>query len=500
LVGRAPAGSEPSRDGGGNIRRWVRDASVYGTASVLVQVVGVLGVPLFSRAFSTAQYGVMDAASILVSLGTLMVLLGIPYGLQREYLEAATRGTAGRLMSTCLAAVLITSAALATPIIVASPMLSGALFHTATWASALAWAAVGLPFGVIWATLSVVVQLQHRPTIYGIAAVAGAVVNFASSLLLVLVFKAGLPGFFAGTAAGAAVSAGTVAVALRRDFGPPAGFRLMRPVVAFGLPILPASLLTWAQSYANRFVVLGLGDASMMGILGIGVRISMLLSLIVSAVASAWNPQVMRLHVEDPAAEADFRAKATSLYAYFLAVVGLLVMMLAREIVAIAAPPTYSLAAQAAPLLIASVFATGLAGLLGTGISLARKSAHYAWAALIAVTANLLVTAALLRPVGVVAAAIGAACGSVAMLLYQAWQGHALAPAPLAWRRIVVSTVAVFTAAISLTVLYTAPILLRVGVSLAAIAAMSFAVDGAAADWRNVFERVRAVVSGVASR
>jgi O-antigen/teichoic acid export membrane protein len=466
----------------------------------LVQAVGVLGVPLFSRAFTTAQYGVMDAASILVSLGTLIVLLGIPYGLQREYLEAGVRGTAGRLMSTCLAAVLLTSAALAIPIIVASPALSRVLFHTPTWGSALAWAAVGLPFGVIWATLSVVVQLQHRPIIYGIAAVAGAVVNFIASLVLVLVFKAGLPGFFAGTAAGGAVSAGIVVAALVKDFGPPAGFRLMRPVVAFGLPILPASLLTWAQSYANRFVVLGLGDASMMGVLGIAVRVSMLISLLVSAVASAWNPQIMRLHVEDPVAEADFRAKATSLYAYFLAIVGLLVMMLAKEIVAVAAPSAYSRAAQAAPLLIAAVFATGLAGLLGTGISLARKSGHYAWGALLAVATNLLLTAALIRPLGLVAAAIGAACGSVAMLLYQAWQGHVLAPAPWDWRRIVVSTFALFIAAISLTLLYSSPTVLRVGVSFAAIALMSFAVGGASEDWRNVFARVRAVVSRAASR
>jgi O-antigen/teichoic acid export membrane protein len=488
-----PESELDTRTHGGHIRRWARDAGGYGVAAVAVQAIGVLSIPIFSRAFTTSQFGIMDMVAIVASLVTVLALLGVPYGLQREYYAAASNRTERRLVSTSLLAVTTTSLLVAVGIGLSAEVLSEALFESPAGTGALIWAAVAIPFGTIWVTLSLVLQSEHRLLTYGVAAVGGAAANLVASLILVFGFDSGLPGFFAGTAIGSAVTTAVALAGLRGSLGRPGRPRTLKPVLSFGLPIVPAAVMTWGLSYANRFIVLALGSTSMLGVVGIASRVSLVLGLAAGAFANAWNPQILRLHEEDPQAEAEFRARATAMYAYFVAMAACALMVVTPELVAVAAPPAYAAAAAVAPLLVCGVFIAGLAGLMGSGISLGRRTAGYSWGALIAVTTNLGLTALLLPSLGMVAVGVGTTAGAAGMLLFQAWRGQRLVPAKWEYRRVWVSVVSLAATASLFTAIYQASLFARLASGVTAIVVMSAFAGGVVQDWRAVLSPGRSL-------
>ena len=107
-----------------------RQSLVYGLGGAVLQLVGLITLPVYARVFTPAEYGVIELATVAFTLLIIAVDAGLGAAMQREYFDVPEEDRRARTTVTSTAT--ITSVALATllaiPAILLREPLAGWLF------------------------------------------------------------------------------------------------------------------------------------------------------------------------------------------------------------------------------------------------------------------------------------------------------------------------------------------------------------------------------------
>ena len=430
-------------------RAFVRDAAVYGAGRVAVQALALVTVPVFTRVFSPAEYGVIDSLTMLVLVVTVVASLGLESATQRSYFDYPADDVRSRraVLATGWWTLVATSTIAVGLAVVAAPLISRAMFGEDDRATVVAIALGTAPVLLLTNFCLEVLRVRGLPVRYSALAFTAAVLSVGSALVLTLAWRATIEAYYlgllggglAGLAAGVLATRGWIRLAFDR--------RELRTMLRFGLPLVPVAAATWVLQSIDRFFLLRFSPLSEVGLYGVGARVANLLLLLVAAFALAWSPFALDLHARDPEEERRVRARALVLAAAALGFVAVTLGVFAREIVAVVAPPAFARGWEAVALLSASVLFIGLNTVVMTGISIARRTGYFARYAFYAALVNIALNFALIPPFGMVGAA--AATAMAYAVLFGAYYRRAqrLDPAPFDRRGLAT----VFAVAIAVT-------------------------------------------------
>ena len=127
--------------------------------------------------------------------------------------------------------------------------------------------------------------------------------------------KVGLLDYIIGVARDPAVAARSYVVPVAINYDRVLEDRsLLREMLRFGVPLMPAGAAMWAGTLINRPVVLAVGSPAMLGVLGAGFRIGTGVLLLVNAFQLAWPAFAYSIKSDEEARriEGDARKRAAS--------------------------------------------------------------------------------------------------------------------------------------------------------------------------------------------
>jgi len=242
-----------------------RDGTIYALAGVASQGIAFLLFPFFAHVFDPADYGVIDLLGVAMIFVQLTVALEVAQGLGRHFAElddpaeqrlyASTAWLFTIACYTAFAAVALVLAGALTDLVLGEGVRTGVLrlAVAAMWAYGVGYLAIDLS------------RWRLRPRQFALTAVTTTAVVTASSAVYVLVLDLGVQGAFLGQLTGFATG-GALAVALNRDL---LRARLstarLRTMLAYSLPLVPASTGVFLNGYADRVAIqsrLTLGDVA----------------------------------------------------------------------------------------------------------------------------------------------------------------------------------------------------------------------------------------------
>ncbi|HEU5295316.1 MAG TPA: lipopolysaccharide biosynthesis protein [Burkholderiaceae bacterium] len=421
-----------------------RDGAVYALGTIVSRGLGLLLLPLYTRALAPDSFGLLDLIVTTGVLANLVVPLETPQAVARLWNERAAGDGRRRLAATGL-----TFAAMGYTLFVATglmfaPMIA-ALLSTRGDAPAAVRAGVVL---VAANGLMLVLQGQFRyalrPRAYATVGVAYSLLMLAGMAVLVMTQRASVSSVLWLQAAAAAVVAVGCAWTLRRDIGWNLDRAELRAMLHYALPLVPASLAVFATLNLHRYVLNSLGTLEQVGLYGLASRLASVATLVLIGVQSALTPLIYVHH-----AEPDTPANLARLFEAFWGLSLLACLALAvfgPELLALLAPGDY---AGAAPLVLWLAPAALLAQMyiFAPGIPLAKKT-HWQLALTVASGALGLVLALWLVPHW---QAVGAAVSTCAASgqFFAAWlaMGQRLYRLPLRWAPLVAATMAYLVAA-----------------------------------------------------
>nr|WP_157551367.1 lipopolysaccharide biosynthesis protein [Kineosphaera limosa] len=380
-------------------------------------VVATVVSPILARLLAIPEFGSLAAAIALFQLLSLLAVFGLDHALELQRVEDRDDDTKARglLAAGVLYAALVTLLAAATsqwwaPTL-GFPSGGGIVLVT------LLWTAPGAAVIMVQSLLQAEDRLLPFTIVSLFSTVGGQV--FGMGLLLFVERSAIVYAWGGVIGQVLAFCLGLIWTRPRwRGIwdGP-----LIRSALALGIPLVFASLSQFILSAGDRFIIQRYLGESQTARYQIAFTVGNVMALILAFLNRAWLPRLKSIEDETTRWHVIGASRDGLYWLLGFAVLG--VTVASPTLLRIFAPPSYDLEPLTIVVFIVALGAvpTAAAGATGRMLITMRISKPLAWAALVALVTKLVVTFALLAPLGLAGAALGTLVGIGAQALALRW-------------------------------------------------------------------------------
>ena len=389
----------------GSIGAVARDVAVYGSGDLLLRVAALVTVPVYTRVFEPAEYGVLSFVWMTQVLLGAVLALGGDSAYARYFFEAKTHRERQVITSTLLAFLLVWSVAVVAVFLPFAGPLSRWAFDSHEYGDVLALALVLAPLMLMNTMLAQALRNEFRAKLVAALNVATALLGTALGLFAVFFLDWGLVGVVAGMVAGSALLLPARAWAARSLLAARFSMRVLRPLLKFGVGLVPAALAWWVVDLSDRLVLARLSTADELGFYSVAITLASALALVNAALGQAWTPHSVAVYEEQRVEAPAFFGRVMT---YILVCFGALSVTLtafSHEVVLLLSGARFAPAAAAVGPLALAILAYASLQVTASGISLMKKTHYLAAWAWVAALLNLGLNIALVPRWGMLASA-----------------------------------------------------------------------------------------------
>jgi O-antigen/teichoic acid export membrane protein len=415
----------------GYLRRLATTGAAYTAASIVSKLIAVALLPLYTRYLTPADYGAAEvmfaavvSASIIVRLGTIEALLRFYY---KEGEEPA------RVVASSFAALfwLATGAALiALPF--AGPISEALLVRSAPDLARISigglWVLTMIEF------LLTLFRLEERARAFFITTILNVLAAIGLTVILVVGAGEGARGLLIGSYASGAVFVAALIFVHRRRLSLRFERALLRRLMRFGLPTMPAELSLYALNFVDRIILVRSAGLAEAGLYSLAVKFAQAVNVLVRGFQLAWPPLAYSIR-DDGEARRTYAAVVT----WFVTGCAFVVAgmwLLSRWIVRALAAPEFFGSYKAIGLIATGVTLYALYMVLVVILGRTGRTEFNFPATAAALAANVALNLALVPPLGIVGAGLALVASYLVVLALMYGFTQRLFPVPYEWGRL----------------------------------------------------------------
>jgi O-antigen/teichoic acid export membrane protein len=415
------------------LKRLAATGTAYTASSIIAKLIAVALLPLYTRHLTRADYGAAEVLLATVVALSIVVRLGIIEALLRFYFSYDAKSERDDVVRSSFAFLLLTStvgAILAAAF--AGPLSEFLLDRRDTELMLIAIG--GLWLFTNYELLMALFRLDERARAYFAASLANVLLTVALTVWLVVIEDEGAKGLLLGNFGGTAVIFLALLVVHRRRLALVPAPGLLRPMLRFGLPTMPAELSLYALNFIDRIMLVRFVGLAEAGLYALAVKFSQVVTVVVRAFNLAWPP--LAYSIRD-----DQEAKRTYAYivTYFLLLASVLVLALsleARWVVRALAAPEFFESYKAVPLVSTGVTLYALFLVLVVVVGRVGRTEFNFPVTAAAVAVNVGLNLALVPSHGLVGAGIALVGSYLVMLTLMYFVARRFFAVPYQWGRI----------------------------------------------------------------
>lgn len=277
----------------------LRDSLVYGLAAALSRGLAIFLLPLYTRVLSPGDYGAYDLLITLGALANMVVALEISQGLARYWADAGEQAARVRLASTSLWFSILMYALFLAIGLLAAKQLNAMVLGDYRYLDAFRLGVGFIAVNGIYYLLLNQLRWELRSRAYALISVAYALFTLLFTLVFCMWLRLELLGVMLAQLL-AALLAGLLCLwLLRKTFGWMFDMNLLRAMLRFSAPLVPAGFAVFISLYVNRFALSQLASLESVGHFGIASRIAGIAALPLLGIQAALTPLVYKHH-RDP--------------------------------------------------------------------------------------------------------------------------------------------------------------------------------------------------------
>jgi O-antigen/teichoic acid export membrane protein len=428
----------------GYLRRLATTGAAYTAASILSKVIAVALLPLYTRYLSPADYGAAEvmfaaivSASIVVRLGLIEALLRFYYKDDEDPARVVASTFAGLFWFATIGALV------ALPF--ATPISEALLDRPATDLARISIG--GLWVLTMFEFMLTTFRLEERARAFFVTTILNVLATIGVTVVLVVGAGEGARGLLLGSyATGAAFVLGLIfaqrrRLSLRFDRG------LLRRMLRFGLPTMPAEASLYLLNFVDRIIIVRSAGLAEAGLYSLAVKFAQAINVLVRGFQLAWPPLAYSIRDDGEARRA--YATIVTLFVAGCAFVVTGMWLFSRWIVRALAAPEFFGSYKAIGLISTAVTLYALYLVLVVILGRTGRTEFNFPATLAALVTNVVLNLILVPPLGIVGAALALVASYVVVLALMYGFTQRLFPVPYQWGRLgrVVLTSAVLVGA-----------------------------------------------------
>jgi O-antigen/teichoic acid export membrane protein len=420
----------------GYLRRLATTGAAYTAASIVSKLIAVALLPLYTRYLTKADYGAAEVMFAAVVSASIVVRLGTIEALLRFYYKEGE--DPDRVVATSFAAMFwVTTGAALLALPFAGPISEALLTESAPDLARISIG--GLWVLTMFEYLLTLFRLEERARAFFLTTIANVLVTIALTVVLVVGREEGARGLLLGSyASGAAFVIGLIFVH-RRRLSLLVDRSLLRRLMRFGLPTMPAELSLYLLNFVDRIIIVhsagsaAAGQAAA-GLYSLAVKFAQGVNVLVRGFQLAWPPLAYSIRDDDEA-----RRAYAVIVTWFVAGCAFVVTglwLLSRWIVRALAAPEFFGSYKAIGLVATGVTLYALYMVLVVILGRTGRTEFNFPATLAALAANIVLNLLLVPPLGIVGAGLALVASYLVVLALMYGFTQRLFPVPYQWGRL----------------------------------------------------------------
>jgi O-antigen/teichoic acid export membrane protein len=401
-----------------------RDTIYYGFGKAAEALATLILIPVLTRAFTPAQFGLWDVAMTFFMLTTTVASLALEPALAAYYFDTQNADERKIVAATALLSRVFSSIFISIPVFIFSPHISQVIFDTAEYAPYFRALAVTIPFFLALNMLKQMLRIDFAPGKFNIVSIGFAGIYMALGVILVVNMKLGVNGILYAMLVAAVCSAIGGGILASKFLSLDFSAEKMGNLLAFGIPLIPYLLAVWVIDSSSRYFLTKLSTLDQVGIYSVGAKISSIIVLFITSFQMAWAPVALSIQHQPDAKEKYSRALLFFLTVSLTAATALAVF--ARPVLITLTQPIYYGAEKIIGLLAFALVEYGAFLMVSMGLIIVKRTALASAGLVIGAVVNLLLNYLLIPGFGIVGAAMAtfASYSVAAILLYRFTQKY----------------------------------------------------------------------------
>ena len=299
------------------IKKLSLQSVIYGVGHIMTRLVTFLLLPLYTNVFTAEEYGVISLAYAFIGFTLILFRYGMDTALMKFYITENVKEKHG-VFSTIWILQFFSSIILASILIGLSPFLSQYIIGDSAHSNILRLISIILAMDVLWNLPMLILRTEERPMAFVGLNLVNVFTTIAFNIYFVVYAKLGIIGVFYGN---------IVASTLMLMFSFPIVYQrlrfkyisktLLKKILYFGLPFIPAGIFTMVMELADRYLLEWMVGTTAVGIYSAGYKLGMFGLLLVMGFTMGWTPFFLKKGKDDQAPEMFSR-----IITYFLGIYG----------------------------------------------------------------------------------------------------------------------------------------------------------------------------------
>jgi O-antigen/teichoic acid export membrane protein len=415
----------------GYLRRLATTGAAYTAASILSKVIAVALLPLYTRYLTPADYGAAEVMFAAIVSASILVRFGLIEAVLRFYYKDGE--DPDRVVASTFAGLFwfaTAGALLALPF--AEPISEALLDRPAADLARISIG--GLWVLTMFEYLLTLFRLEERARAFFLTTICNVLVTIAVTVVLVVGLGEGARGLLLGSYATGAVFVAGLIVAHRRRLSLWFERALLRRLLRFGLPTMPAEASLYLLNFVDRIIIVrtvGLAEA---GLYSLAVKFAQGVNVLVRGFQLAWPPLAYSIRDDEEARRA--YATVVTLFVTGCAFVVTGMWLFSRWIVRALAAPEFFDSYEAVGLIATAVTLYAVYMVLVVILGRTGRTEFNLPATLAALAVNVVLNLILVPPLGIVGAGLALVASYVVVLALMYVFTQRLFPVPYQWGRL----------------------------------------------------------------
>ncbi len=428
------------------ILRLGKETAIYGLSTVAGRLFNFLIVPLYANALRPEENGAI--ANIYAYIAFANVVYGI--GMEQAFMRFYSRPEIGdkrQIFTLPFLVVCGTSLVFSFLLWFGASAVAPAIGLAESSSHFIRYASGILFFDAVAIVPFALLRMEQQAKTFALLKLLNIIVNLSLNIVLIVVLRWGIEGVFAANLIASLCTAAMLwpRITANLDFSLPAG--LLRQLVRFGLPLVPAGFAGIALQVIDRPLVKAFTGDAALGIYQLNYRLGIFMMLVVGMFDYAWRPFFLK-HAGSAEAKSLF-ARVFTLLVLGLSSVLVVVSLFIGDLVRVKIlgrqffPPVYWSGLEIVPWVLLAYVFTGMYTSFVVGVYLERQTKYIPLISGIAALLNVIANIVLLPRFGILGAAWATTLAYAVMALAMFRVSQRYYPIAYEWQKIFRITLAV---------------------------------------------------------
>lgn len=271
------------------LKELTKDTAIYGISTMVGRFIGFLLVPFYTNVLSTTDFGIQSNIYAYIAFINVIFI----YGIDAAYMKYASMyddSKKKKVFTTAYSFLIATTIFLSLLLFLFRTSISSLMQIPSSYLRIYYYLILIVAFDTIAIVPFAKLRLERKAWKYAAIKFINIILNLALNLILILRFRLGIEAIFLSNLIATLFSFLALQSEILKSITISFDKNLLKKMLEFGIPYLPAALAATIVNVVDRPVVLAMTDESTLGIYQANYKLGVFMMLFVSMFQFAWQP------------------------------------------------------------------------------------------------------------------------------------------------------------------------------------------------------------------